>query len=127
MSYASTVLKAAGLFQIGMGLTQAVFPDRSIARSSNSPYIPNSPAAKLADSHLRFWAAIYASAGAIMWWASDDLSGRQTPVIMILAGCMIGAFGRVISAVKYGFWPTTVKTAITAEILLPLVIWLILP
>jgi hypothetical protein len=128
MSYLPIILKGAGVFAIVMGTLNTIIPTRMISNTSKDVYSPQTPAQILADSHLRYWAGVWASTGAIFWWASNDLAARRVPVDLVGLGYVFGGVGRVISGMKYGYKPEgLVKTITAIEIVAPIAIWYLLP
>lgn len=73
------------------------------------------------DSSLRFFGAIFLSTAAILAWSIPRIE-RADPVLQIAAGGLVlGAAGRLISAVDEG-WPSATTTGLMvleASVLLP--------
>lgn len=128
MSYLAPTLKVAAVFQMVMGTLNCVVLPRMISNTSKSDYQPHNPAAVLADSHLRYWAGIWASTGVLLWWTSEDIAARKFPLLVMGAGSILGGVGRLISGIKLGFQPEgLVKTITVVEILAPVAAWMFMP
>lgn len=128
MAYLAPSLKVAGAFAMVMGTLNCIIPTRMVSNTSKDLYSPQTPAQVLADSHLRYWAGIWASTGAVLWWASDDLVARRVPLVLLGWGSILGGVGRVISGMKYGYKPERLVQFITfAEIAIPIGIGMLLP
>ena len=60
----------------------------------------------------------------MLWWASDDIRTRQTP-LAILAGVMVFAgVGKLVSGVQYGFGSRVLAVAAAGEVLVPVALWM---
>lgn len=122
------LLKATALFTLTMGTLNTLVPHRMIASASSSPYTVATPSQTLADSHLRYWAAAWASTGAILWWASDNLEARRAAVVIVAWGNIAGGVGRLLSGWRHGMKPKGMLRTITAlEIGLPVLLLSVLP
>jgi hypothetical protein len=86
------ILKACALFNLTMGTLNLTLGQNMLA--GPSVLSPRSPSSALADSRIRYLGGILASSGAIVWWASNDVSHRRVPLASIGLGFFAGGLGR---------------------------------
>ena len=60
----------------------------------------------------------------MLWWASNDLRARRTPLALLGAIVVFSGVGRVIGGLTYGFGSRVVAWTAVGEILVPTAIWL---
>ncbi|KAI1618380.1 hypothetical protein EDD37DRAFT_663188 [Exophiala viscosa] len=124
MSSLSNFLKGISLFSICTGTADVLLGASSVYNFSGHPFPVNSPAAVFIDSQLRFLGGMWAGWGVMMWWASNDLRSRRTPLALLGGIMAFSGTGRVISGLKHGFGSKVVAAAAAVELLVPAAIWL---
>ena len=90
--------------------------------ADSSVFHPGSASSALADSQIRYLGGILASSGAVIWWASNDVSHRRVPLASIGLGIFAGGVGRWVAGVKHGFGPK-MKVVMWAELVAPVVVY----
>ena len=88
-------------------------------------FTPGLSTTAIADSQIRFFGSAWAGYGVMLWWTSNDLSTRQTPLALLGGICFVAGLGRLVSSFKHGFGATWVRVAMWAELLGPGVIYAI--
>ncbi|KAK4934721.1 hypothetical protein LTR10_024094 [Elasticomyces elasticus] len=124
MSSLSNFLKGVSLFSICTGTADVLLGASSVDFFAGHTFPVNSPATVFADSQLRFLGGMWAGWGVMMWWASNDLRARRTPLALLGGIMLFAGIGRVISGVKFGFGSNVVAAATAAEFVVPATIWL---
>jgi hypothetical protein len=114
------LLKACFLFGTMMGSLSVVYGENILA--GPTIFIPKSESSALADSHIRYTGAIMASAGAIGWWASNDVAERTVPLAIVSAGAFAGGLARIFAGLKHGFHPR-MKLAMWLELVIPVSVY----
>jgi hypothetical protein len=89
---------------------------------SPTPYPISTPQTILADSHFRYFGAMWAAWGGLCWWASDDVKGRVVPLRILWGFMVLGGLGRAQSAWKYGFSTGWAVAATAVEFVVPAVV-----
>lgn len=86
---------------------------------------PTSPTTAVADSQIRFFGSAWAGYGVLLWWASDDLRSRQTPLALLGGVSLAAGIGRMVSSMKFGFGAEWTKIAMWAEFIGPVGVYAI--
>jgi hypothetical protein len=86
---------------------------------SSTPFAVTGPRTILADSHFRYFGAMWAAWGGLMWWAAEDVRARVTPLRMLWGFMVLGGLGRAHSAWKYGFSTVWAVVATGVEFVVP--------
>ncbi|KAK3067283.1 hypothetical protein LTR53_015936 [Teratosphaeriaceae sp. CCFEE 6253] len=116
-------LKAFSLFAIATGTLDILLGTAMAGTPAESP--ATSPTMRLIDSQLRFLGAMWAGYGLMLWWITDDLPGRRTPLALLSGVMVAGGVGRAISGARYGFSATWVAVAMWVELLGPAGLYLL--
>ena len=82
-------------------------------------FAPGSPQTAIADSQIRFFGSVWAGYGIMLWWTSDDLKSRRTPLALLGGICLLAGIGRLVSGLKVGFGAEWTRIAMWAELLGP--------
>lgn len=122
----NTVLKFGSLFAIATGTGDVLFGSKMLEGPTNTPFPVTTASQVFADSQIRFLGAIWAGFGAMLWWVSDDLVERRTPLAILNVVFALGGVGRAISGIKYGFKPAFVLPFTIVELVAPALVWLAL-
>ncbi len=93
MAALSTPLKLTAAFAVATGLMNLVAGVGWLKIITGVPLPVQSRAAVFADSQLRFFGAIWAGYGAMLWWASNDVRGRRVPLAIL--ACTMPSLGSV--------------------------------
>jgi hypothetical protein len=105
-----------GSLDISLGTTMlggdAVFP-------------PTSPQTAITDSQIRFFGSVWAGYGVMLWWTSNDLKARQTPLALLGGICLLAGVGRLVSGLKVGFGAEWTRIAMWVELLSPPLVYVI--
>lgn len=86
-------------------------------------FAPSSPQTAIADSQIRFFGSVWAGYGAMLWWTSNDLRARQTPLALLGGISLLAGVGRFVSSMKFGFGAEWTRIAMLAELLGPPLIY----
>ena len=78
-------------------------------------------------SHFRFFAAMWASWGAMTWWSAENIQERKGALKILLGFVALGGAGRAVSAWKYGFSTPFAILATVVEFVAPAGLWVVLP
>ena len=117
-------LKAISVLIMGLGTSNVVLGGSMLEGLAKTPFPIKTAIGRVADNQLRFFGGVEAGWGAMLWWASNDLSTRQVP-LAILAGTMVyGAVGRAIAAARHGFPSAQIPVFMALEAGVPLAVWL---
>ena len=124
-----TVLETQSAFALLSGTIGTLHPDGLISAESGHPYTVTTPANVVTDSHLRYFSATWTGFGGLLWWASNDLAARRTPLQIVLGAIMFGGFGRLVSGARHGMQaaPLFLRVVTAGEILGPVGVWMMLP
>jgi len=118
------LLKLGSAFIMGLGTTNLLFGVSMLEGLAKAPFPIKSAVGPVADSQLRFLGGIEAGWGAMVWWASNDVSTRQVP-LAILGGTMVyGGIGRAISGAQHGYSSVQIPIFMAIEVGVPLAFWL---
>lgn len=117
-------LKAGSLFAIGTGMADVFLGSKMVETHDRFPLTTTSQI--FADSQIRYFGAMWACWGAMMWWASNDVLERRTPIDILSAFMVIGGVGRVIGGIRHGFKPDIVLPFTIIELVVPPAVWLML-
>jgi hypothetical protein len=91
--------------------------------SISGPLPTRSPAVALVDSQIRFLGAMWAGYGMMLWWTSNDLETRRTPLGLLGAIMFLAGLGRLLSGLSHGFSATWVQVATAAELFGPVAMY----
>ena len=86
-----------------------------IGKESDIPF--SAPATAVVDSQLRFLGSVWTGYGVILWWASDDLRGRQVHLALFGGTMVVGGVERMMSAYQHGFGAVWVQGAMWVELM----------
>ncbi|GAM86221.1 hypothetical protein ANO11243_042330 [Dothideomycetidae sp. 11243] len=78
-----------------------------------------SPVTAITDSQVRFLGSAWAGWGVMLWWASNDVRGRQTPLALLGGVIFAGGIGRALSARRFGFGAQWIPVVMWVELLGP--------
>jgi hypothetical protein len=120
------VLKFGSLFALATGTSDVFLGSKMVEGPSNNPFPITTASQVFADSQIRFLGATWAAFGAMLWWVSDDLVERRTPLAILNIFFALGGVGRVIGGIKHGFKPGMVLWFTIIELVAPALVWLAL-
>ncbi|GAK68345.1 uncharacterized protein PAN0_071c6591 [Moesziomyces antarcticus] len=123
MAALSTPLKLTAAFAVATGLMNLVAGVGWLKIITGVPLPVQSRAAVFADSQLRFFGAIWAGYGAMLWWASNDVRGRRVPLAILACTMAVSGLGRTISGIVHGFSSPFTATFPAIELLAPSALW----
>ena len=83
----------------------------------------NSPQTAIADSQIRFFGSVWAGYGIMLWWTSNDVKARGTPLALLGGICLLAGVGRLVSGLTVGFGAEWTRIAMWAELLGPPIIY----
>ncbi|KAJ9633322.1 uncharacterized protein PV06_00824 [Exophiala oligosperma] len=122
----SKLLKGFSIFALVVGTGDALGGTSVLEKASGDAFTStNSSLIALTDSQLRFLGTYWAGYGAMLWWASNDLTTRRVPLAILGATLFASGIGRSISAMIHGFPSGVIIAATGVELLMPPAIWLL--
>jgi hypothetical protein len=119
----STGLKAFSIFSMATGTADVIGGHKLLIPASERALLPKTTLSLL-DNQLRFLGATWGGYGAILWWISNDLQTRQTPLAILGVVAFLAGIGRSISGVSLGWGATWLKVAAGIELVVPPLIYL---
>ncbi len=123
MAALSTPLKLTSAFAVVTGLMNLIAGVGWLETITGVPLPVENRAAVFADSQLRFFGAIWAGYGAMLWWASNDVRGRRVPLTIMACTMALSGIGRTISGFQHGFSSAFTATFPAIELLAPSALW----
>lgn len=122
-------LKGFGVFAMFTGALDIIL-GINVTQTFNSAAAPlpsSMPIYAVADSQFRYLGSAWAAYGMMLWWVSNDLLARKTPLRLLMFAMAAGGVGRLVSASKYGIdvSPVILGGAITIELVLPAAMYLL--
>lgn len=112
---------------LGMGAAGALHASIGVAADRLlDPRLPASlEALPSLDSQNRFYGAMFAVTGAVLWQAAGDLERYRPLVVTVLVGFMLAGLVRLIAVAKLG-WPAPMVLALfVIEVVVPpcMLVW----
>lgn len=126
MSLVPNVLKGAGAFAILTGVMDAFIGTRALEVLAGEEFLADTLVTAVTDSQIRFFGSAWAGYGAMLWWASNDVHARSTPLAILGGAMILGGFGRSLSMLLHRIVSPAFVVFIVVEILGPPGIWLTL-
>jgi hypothetical protein len=119
----SRTLKVCSAFAVATGSVDLCLGTSALGGSQ--VFTPGSTITAIADSQIRFFGSVWAGYGVMLWWTSNDLRTRQTPLALLGGISFVAGLGRLLASSKHGFGAAWVRVAMWAELLGPGVIYVI--
>lgn len=116
------VLKGGAIFAILTGSAGALFGIDLIVKEYAS--FTSSTKKALLDSQYRYFASTWAGFGVLLYWCSNDIVARRTPLWLLSVVMFFGGIARGISAVQHGFSSNWIKLATGVELVGPAALYL---
>lgn len=126
MAFVPGLLRGAGSFAIATGVADAFIGSRMLEGLAGEPFSITSPVGAVADSQIRFLGSTWAGFGAMLWWVSNDVPARRTPLAILLGAFFLGGIGRSLSILAHGNATPLFISFIGIELIGPPAIWLAL-
>lgn len=112
----SLVSIATGSFDIFLGLEGI----KALCEPLAPTAIPaTSSFAALVDTQTRFFGAMWAGYGVMLWWTSNDVVNRRTPLALLAGILFVSGVGRAASALQYGFSAPWIQAITAIDVLAP--------
>ncbi|OWT42582.1 hypothetical protein VFPPC_18273 [Pochonia chlamydosporia 170] len=118
------LLKVGALFAITTGSADILFGLKPFTYTSG-PLSVNPSVYAVIDNQVRFFGAVWAGYGAILWWTANDLKTRRTPLGILCGIMIVGGIGRLASALTHGFGATWTAVATFLELFGPPALYLL--
>ncbi|KAG8668388.1 hypothetical protein FPOAC2_07672 [Fusarium poae] len=122
-SLLSTGLKAFSIFSMATGTADVIAGHKLLIPASERALLPRSTLS-VVDNQLRFLGATWGGCGAILWWVSNDLQARQSPLAILGVVIFIAGIGRTVSGLSLGWGASWLKVAAGVELIVPPLIYL---
>ncbi|KAI9149022.1 hypothetical protein HJFPF1_11067 [Paramyrothecium foliicola] len=116
----STALKTTGAACLGSGALHVLMGPNFALRLFGAP--PWSPVNVIVGSEYRFFGGVWAGYGAMLWWVSNDVRARRTPLAILMGSMVFGAVGRLAAGAAHGFGSRLMVLVIGIEFAIPLII-----
>ncbi|EKJ75808.1 hypothetical protein NXS19_008399 [Fusarium pseudograminearum] len=116
-------LKVFSIFSMATSTADVIAGHKALIPASERALLPKSTLSVL-DNQLRFLGAVWGGYGALLWWASNDLETRQTPLAVLGAVMFIAGIGRTASGLATGWGAPWLKVAAGIELVFPPLIYL---
>lgn len=121
----STFLKVSAAIALATGTGDVLLGSRMLEGGAGEPFPINSPVQILADSQIRFLGGMWAGWGAMLWWVSDDIRQRRTPLAILGTVIFLSGMGRVIGGIRHGFKPGLLIPFTLIELVVPPAVYLL--
>ena len=119
----STGLKAFSIFSMATGTADVIGGHKLLIPASERALLPK-PTLSVVDNQLRFLGATWGGYGAMLWWISNDLQTRQTPLAILGVVAFLAGIGRSLSGLSVGWGAGWLKVAAGIELVVPPLIYL---
>lgn len=127
MAILPNILKGAGAFAFVSGLADALFGAYVLPNlAGGEVFVVKSLVDTVADSQIRFLGSAWAGWGAMLWWASNDVNARRTPLAILGGAFFLGGIGRTLSILIHEKPTPIFIFMIVVEFLGPVGVWLAL-
>ncbi|KAK2743718.1 hypothetical protein FQN55_007121 [Onygenales sp. PD_40] len=125
MPWLPVALKALGTFAVITGVADSLVGKAVIEGITGETMVVDSLVQAIADSQLRFLGSAWACVGTMLWWTSNDLENRKTPLALLGGGLFLGGVGRTLNIAIHGtqYVPRSLVAAIAVELLGPPAVW----
>lgn len=114
------LIKSASAFVIAINASNLLLGTRLLGDSRI--FTPKTQATALAESQIRYLAAMGAALGFVAWWSTGNLQERQVPLAIAGLGPFVGGLGRGLAGFKHGFGEG-MWGAMVAELAIPVGVW----
>lgn len=115
-------LRGFAIFAVATGATDVTLGGTLLAASGANLAIGAS-ADPLVDSQLRFFGAVWAGYGALLWWAAERPWERRRPLFILAITMVLAGIGRAASASIYGVASPAIPVFIALELGGPLALF----
>ncbi|KAF4337515.1 hypothetical protein FBEOM_8613 [Fusarium beomiforme] len=116
-------LKLFAIFSMFTGTADLIGGYKLIIPASQRSLLP-APTLSIVDSQLRFLGTMWAGYGLTLWWASNNLQTRTTPLALLGAVMVLAGLGRLTSGLTLGWGAPWLKIATAVELVFPPLIYL---
>lgn len=126
MAFIPNLLKGVGSFAMITGAADVFVGTKMLEGLAGESLPVTTVADAITDSQIRFLGSTWAGFGAMMWWVSNDIPSRRTPLAILLAAFFLGGIGRSLSILLHGHATPFLAGFIGVELLGTPAVWLAL-